>query len=88
MGALITLIYAPFCMKSLKGNPFFLREEDFLGFFPKPFPGAITTAALATATVIIIAATIAATATSGTPIKVKVLPSGETFQKVSSSISL
>ena len=72
-------IYAPFYVGSPEGNPPFLYEEDFLGFFPEPFPGAIATAAPATATVIIITAAIIITAIGSTFIKVKVFPFGETF---------
>ena len=79
MGALITPTYAPFCVKSPEGNPLFLYREDFLGFFPELFPGAITPAALTITTAIIITAAITATAIGGTPIRVKALPSGETF---------
>ena len=53
--------------------------EDFLGFFPEPFSGAITTAALVTVTTIIITAAITTTAIGGTPIKVKAFPFRETF---------
>ena len=75
----ITLTCAPFCVKSPEGNLLFLYGEDFSGFFPEPFPGAIATAALATATVIIITAANTAIAIGGTPIKVKVFPFRETF---------
>ena len=88
MGILITPIRAPSCIKNPEGNLSFFRGEDFLRFFPEPFPGAITTATaiitamitaiiITTATLIII--TITATAISGTPIKVKALPFKETF---------
>ena len=81
MGAPITPTCASFCVKSLKESPFFLRGEDFSGFFSEPFSGAITTAALitATATAITITAVIIAIAISGTFIKVKVFPFKETF---------
>ena len=88
MGALITPTYTPFCVKSLKGNPFCLCKEAFSRFFPEPFPRAITTAAPATATATTITAAITATATGGTPTRVKVFPFKEIFQKLSSSISL
>ena len=89
---LITPTRAPFCIGSPKGIPLFLRGESFSGFFPEPFPGAIATAAATTAITTAIAppviTTTATTATGGTPIRVKILPFGETFQKVSTSISL
>ena len=88
MGTPIIPTCAPFCVKSPKENPSFLRKEDFSGFSPEPFPRAITTTALTTATAIIITTAIAATAIGGTSIKVKALPFGETFQKVSSNTSL
>ena len=89
----ITPTCAFFCVGSPEGSPPFLCGEDFLGFFPEPFPGAITPAALttatpATATAIIITAAIIATAIGGTLTRVKVFPFGEIFQKVSSSTSL
>ena len=80
----ITLICIPFYIGNPKRNPLFLRGEDFLGFFPEPFPGAITTAA-ATPTAIIIAiipfiiTVTTATVISNTPTKVKALPFGEIF---------
>ena len=86
MGAPITPICAPFYVGSPEESPFFLYEEDFLGFFPEPFLRAIAPAALITAT--IITAAITATAIGGTPIRVKAFPFGETFQKVNSSTSL
>ena len=82
MGALITLIYAPFCARSPEGNPPFFYGEDFLGFFPEPFLRAITLATLTTATLaitIIITIAITITIIGGTPIRVKVFPFGETF---------
>ena len=91
-GALITPIYAPFCIGSPKGNPPFFRGEDFLAFFPKPFPGVITTAtataAITTAITPFIIITAAITAIGSTLIKVKALPFREIFQKVSTSIFL
>ena len=93
MGILITPIHVPSRIESPEGNFFFLCGEDFSGFFPEPFPGAITTAAaviitaiitviitttiIATVTLIIIIIT--ATATGGTPIKVKAFSFIETF---------
>ena len=90
---LITPTYAPFYIKNPEGNPPFLRGEDFSGFSPEPFPGAIITAAAtptATVTAItpLVIITTAATAIGGTPTRVKAFPFRETFQKVSSSISL
>ena len=41
----ITLTCTPFRIGNLKGSPPFLYKEDFSGFSPEPFPGAITTAA-------------------------------------------
>ena len=79
MGTLITPICALFRVESPEGSPPFFRGEDFLGFFPEPFPGAITIAAPATATAIIITAAITAIAIDGTPIRVKVFLFGETF---------
>ena len=82
MGTLITPTYAFFYIRSPEGNPPFFHREDFLRFFPEPFPGVITPAALTTATLataIIITAVITVTIISGTPIKVKVFPFGETF---------
>ena len=92
MGTPITPTYAPFYVRSLKGSPPFLRGENFLGFFPEPFPGVITTAALTTATpitttAIIIITAITTTVIGGTLIKIKVFPFQEIFQKVSLSIS-
>ena len=83
-GAFITPIYAPFCIGNLKRNPFFLRGKDFLGFFPEPFPGAITTAAaiptaITTAITPPVIITTAVTIISGTFIRVKIFPFGETF---------
>ena len=97
MGVLITPTYAPFCIRSPEGNLFFLRGEDFSGFSPEPFPGVIaaavaiitaTTTATTTATATLVTTAIAATAIGGTLTKVKILPFGEIFQKVSASISL
>ena len=90
IGAFITFICAPFYIGSPEGSPPFFCEEDFSGFFPEPFPGAITTAVLTIATpaTAIIITAIIATVISGIPIRVKALPFGETFQKVSLSISL
>ena len=89
----ITPIYTPFYIGNPKENPPFLRGEDFLRFFPEPFPGAITTAtaittAIITATTPPVIITTAATAIGNTLTKVKALPSKEIFQKVNSSISL
>ena len=80
----ITSTCTPFYIKNPKRNPPFLRGEEFSGFFPELFPGAITTAALiiatpATATAIIITAIITAIVINGTPIKVKNFPFKETF---------
>ena len=91
MGMSITPTRAPFYIKNPKGNPLFLRREDFSGFFPEPFPGAITPAALITATpatITITTAAITATVISNTSIKVKAFPFKETFQKVNLSTSL
>ena len=81
MGAPITPTYAPFYVKSPKGNPPFFHREDFSGFFPKPFPGVITPAALITATPTIatIITTITTTAIGGILIKVKAFLFKETF---------
>ena len=83
MGAPITPTRALFCAKSPEGNLPFLRGEDFLRFFPEPFPGAITTAAAIptiTATIILITiTTITVTAISSTLIRVKVFPFREIF---------
>ena len=84
MGAPVTPICAPFYIGSPEENPLFFYGEDFLRFFPEPFPGVITpatlaTVTLATATVIIITAAIITTTISNTPIKVKAFPFGETF---------
>ena len=81
MGALITPTYTPFYIKSPKGNPPFLRREDFLRFSLKPFSGAITPAALITATpaTAITITAVTTTAIGGTLIKVKILPFGEIF---------
>ena len=82
-GTFITPTYILFYIGSPKGTPPFLRGEDFLRFFPEPFPGAITTAAAITAitttTTPPIIITTATTAINGTPIKVKVFPFRETF---------
>ena len=82
-GAPITPTYAPFCVGSPEGIPLFLRGEDFLGFFPEPFPGAITTAAATiTITIIITPPVIITTAIiiiGDTFIRVKVFPFRETF---------
>ena len=81
ISAPITPIYTPFCVKNPEENPPFFYKEDFLGFFLKPFSGAITLAALITATLttaIIITAVIA-TAIGSTFIRVKIFPFGETF---------
>ena len=93
MGVPATFIRAPFCIRSLKGSFPFLRGEDFSGFFPEPFLGAITAAAViitaiitATATLLII--TITTTAISGTLIRVKAFPVKEIFEKVSVSTFL
>ena len=81
-GAPITPIYTPFCIRSPEKIPFFFRGEDFSGFFPEPFPGAITTAATTTAIItattppIIITAVIAI---SNTFIRVKAFPFKEIF---------
>ena len=88
MGTLITPIYTPFCIRSPEGNPPFFCGEDFLGFFLELFPGAITTAAAITitiitaitpATFIIITTAAATTAIGNTPTKIKALPFRETF---------
>ena len=82
-GAPITPICALFYIKNPERIPFFLCEEDFSGFFPEPFPGAITTAAATTAITIATAPpviiTTATTAIGGTFIRVKVFPFKETF---------
>ena len=88
MGTFITLTRAPFCIKSPKRNPPFLRGEDFSGFFPKLFPGVITTATSVTAIVTITTAAIIATAIGSTLIRVKAFLFKETFQKVSINTSL
>ena len=91
-GIFITPIRVSFCIGSLKGIPLFFRGEDFLGFFPEPFLGAIATAAAITAIVTVIAPfviiTAAITAIGGTFTRVKTFPFGETFQKVNASTSL
>ena len=81
MGTPITFTYAPFHIRNPKGNPPFLRGEDFSGFSPEPFPGAIAPAALITATptTAIITTAVITTAVSGTLIRVKVFPFRETF---------
>ena len=81
MGAPITPICAPFYIRSFKGSPPFFYGEDFSGFFPEPFPGVITPAALAIATLItaIIITAIIVTATGGTFIRVKVFSFEEIF---------
>ena len=79
MGMPITPTRVLFCIRSLKGSPFFLYWKDFLGFFPESFPGAITTAALAIATAIIITAVITATVIGSTLIRVKAFSFGEIF---------
>ena len=48
MGVLITPICAPFYVRSPERDLSFLRGEDFSGFFPEPFPEAITAAAAIT----------------------------------------
>ena len=80
----ITPTRTPFCLKNLKGNPFFFHGEDFLGFSPKPFLriiiiAALTIATLATAIAIIITAIITTIAINGTLIRIKIFPSGEAF---------
>ena len=92
MSVLITSTRAPFCIKSPEGDLPFFRREDFSGFFPEPFLGAIVAAAaiitaiitaitiittIAIATLVIV--TINATAIGSTPIKVKAFPFKETF---------
>ena len=84
MGTPITPIYAPFRFKSPEGNPPFFCGENFLRFFPEPFPGAIITAAaiitvIITATTPFIIITTAAIIIGGTPIKVKAFPFRKTF---------
>ena len=90
MGVPINLTRAPFYVRSPKKNLPFLHGEDFSGFSPEPFPGAITTAAVITTAIItttttpiiitITATTITtATATSDTPIRVKAFLFGEIF---------
>ena len=32
----------PFCAETPKGDFLAFRKKDFSGFFPKPFPGAMT----------------------------------------------
>ena len=88
MGTLITPICAPSYVRNPEGNPPSFREEDFSGFSPEPFPGAITTTAPATATVTTTTAATTATATGGTLTRVKAFPFSETFQKVSLNTSL
>ena len=90
MSVPITLTRAPFYIRNPKGNLLFLRRENFLRFFPEPFPGVITAAAAiitatttATTTLIIIIITVI-----GTLNKVKAFPFGEIFQKISANISL
>ena len=82
-GAPITPTCAPFCVRSPEGIPLFLRGEDFSGFFPEPFPGAIITAVATTAiTTVITPPVIIITTTtviSGTFIKVKTFPFKEIF---------
>ena len=89
----ITPTCTPFCVGNLKKNPPFLRGENFSGFFPEPFPGAITTAAaIITAIVIAITPTAiittAATAINGTLIRINAFPFKKTFQKISLSTFL
>ena len=84
MGVPITFTYTPFYIKSPEGNPPFYHGEDFLGFFPEPFPGAISTAAaiitaIITAIIPPIIITIAITAIGGTLTKVKIFPFREIF---------
>ena len=81
MSALITPTPALFYVGNPEENLLFLYKEDFSWFFLEPFPWAITTAAIitATATPITTIAAIAATAISVTPIKVKVFPFKETL---------
>ena len=80
---LITLICIPFYIGSPEGIPFFLRGEDFSGFFPEPFPGAIITVAATTAITTAITPpiiiTTATTTIGGTLIKVKAFLFRETF---------
>ena len=83
-GAPITPTRTPFCVKSPEGSPPFFRGEDFSGFSPEPFLGAITIAAaiitaIATAIALIVIITTAATAIGGTLIRVKVFPFREIF---------
>ena len=80
----ITLTHGPFYIGSLERNPPFFYGEDFLGFFPEPFPGAIiTTAAIPTVIITAITSPViiitAATVINGTPIRVKAFPFKETF---------
>ena len=88
MGVFITPTRALFCIRSPEGNFLFLRGEDFSGFFLKPFPRAITAAAVIITAIIIITIiitaifiiiTITSIAISGTVIRVKVFPVRETF---------
>ena len=74
MGKPITPIYATSRAESPEENLPPLCKEDFSGFSPEPFLGATAAAT--------------AIATGGTLTRVKALPSGETFQKVSASTSL
>ena len=83
-GAPITPTRAPSRIRNPKGNPPFLRGEDFSGFFLEPFLGIIITAAviptaITTATTPTVIITTAATAINGTFIKVKAFPFGEIF---------
>ena len=50
MGMFIILTCTFFYIKNSEGSPPFLHGEDFSGFFPEPFPGAITPAAPVIAT--------------------------------------
>ena len=91
-GAPITPTYAPFYIRSPEGILFFFRGEDFSGFSPEPFPGAITTAAattvITTAITPPVTITTAITAISGIPIRVKAFPFKEIFQKVNANTFL
>ena len=82
-GAFVTPTCAFFCVGSPEGSPFFLRGEDFLGFFPEPFPGAIVTAAAITVIITAITSLViiitAITVIGGTLIRVKAFPFGEIF---------
>ena len=95
MGMSVTPTRTLFRIRSPEGNLFSLCGEDFSGFVSEPFPGVITAATIiitaiitTTATAILIIITITTTTIGNTPIKVKLFPFGEIFQKVSASISL